>query len=217
MIFTAPALRLPLLFFGAVPLKFGGVHPNCETAAYLISDGEQFWPMSRYMRLPLNDVTEEIVARSKRVEPRLEKLDPGKWLQRKRGQLLVLRTYLGLLKRSVNLHALFGGSPTWAVLKVLGGLLIGRRLKDQIRKHSTVKDAMLMVVLPFEESHSVESARLQECPSAFAFEDPDTGQVRTLPVCMWGLYKKDIQRKLADKYAAAEAEDKQEAPRSAAG
>ncbi len=207
------ALRLPLLFFGAVPLKFGGVHPNCETAAYLISDGERFWPLSRYLKLPLDDVAEEIVARAKRIEPKLEKLDPEKWLQRKHGQFLVVRTFLGLIRRSINFRQLFGGSPTLAVLRLLGGVLIGRKFKDQIRKHSTVKDAMLMVVLPFEESHSVESARLQECPSAFAFEDPDSGQVRTLPVCMWGLYKKDIQRKLAAKYS----KDSESPPRSAAG
>ncbi|KPK59524.1 MAG: hypothetical protein AMK73_08575 [Planctomycetes bacterium SM23_32] len=197
------ALRLPLLFFGAVPLKFGGVHPNCETATYLISDGNQFWPLSRYLKRPLDEIAEEVVSLSERLEPELSRLDPQKWLDRKRGQVKVLRAFLPLLFRSLNFRQLFGKDPWWAGLCVVGGLLIGRKLKQQVRKHSTVRDAMLMVVLPFEEAHSVEAARLQECPSAFVYEEPETGEVKTMPVCVWGLYKNEIQRKIAEKYAAS--------------
>jgi hypothetical protein len=57
-----------------------------------------------------------------------------------------------------------------------------------------------MIVLPFEEYHSVESARLQHCFAGFAYEDADDGRVKTLPVCVWGLYKSDIQRRIAEKY-----------------
>jgi len=60
-------------------------------------------------------------------------------------------------------------------------------------------------VLPFEEYHSVESARLQDCPSAFAYGDPETGAVRTVPVCLWGVYKNGIQRRIMESYAPDDA------------
>ncbi|MHC4481334.1 MAG: hypothetical protein ACYS1C_10270, partial [Planctomycetota bacterium] len=120
-------------------------------------------------------------------------------------RLIVIRALGGPLLRAVNFRQLAGGNPWAAGLRIVGGLLVGRRLKDQLRKHTTVRSAMLMVILPFEESHSVESARLETCPSAFAYEDPDTDAVRTMPVCMWGLYKNDIQRRIAEKYQAVEA------------
>jgi hypothetical protein len=105
--------------------------------------------------------------------------------------------------RVLDTKRLLRGNRFLAVARILGGVMTGKRLKDQLRKHTNVQSAMLMVVLPFEEYHSVESARLEGCPSGFAYEDPQTGAVKTVPVCMWGLYKNDIQRKIAEKYQAA--------------
>ncbi|NIR01354.1 MAG: hypothetical protein GTN78_14340, partial [Gemmatimonadales bacterium] len=73
-----------------------------------------------------------------------------------------------------------------------------------LRRHTNVKDAMLMIVLPFEEYDSIESARLCNCFAGFAYEDPDTEQVSVMPVCIWGLYKRDVQRRIAEKYALEE-------------
>jgi hypothetical protein len=129
----------------------------------------------------------------------------GRRWHRMRAQFLVLRTFAPLAFRALNFRRIFKGSPVLGVLRTLGGVLIGRKLKDQLRKHTHLKFAMLMVVLPFEEYHSVESARLQGCPSGFAYEDPDTGEVKTIPVCLWGLYKNDLQRRIAEKYKAAAA------------
>ena len=58
-------------------------------------------------------------------------------------------------------------------------------------------------VLPFEEFHSVEGHRLRTCATGFAFEDPDTGVVRTVPVCTWGLYRDGVERKIATKHGTA--------------
>ena len=60
----------------------------------------------------------------------------------------------------------------------------------------------LRTVLPFEEYHSVESARLQNCFSGFAYVDPDTDEVKTIPVCMWSQYKNDMQRRLVERWEA---------------
>jgi hypothetical protein len=56
-----------------------------------------------------------------------------------------------------------------------------------------------------EEYHSIEGARLENCPSGFVYEDPDTGEVKTIPVCAWSLYRTGIQRKIAEKHSAARA------------
>jgi molybdenum cofactor biosynthesis enzyme MoaA len=199
------SLRRSLAFFGTAPLKFGGVHPNCETATYLLTDGEQYWPLSHFLKQPLEDIAEEVVRRAAEIDPKLAKLSPNAWFQRLRGRVAVLKTFGGLVFRSINFRRLLRGSRTLAVLRILGGLLIGRSLKEQLRRHTRVQGAMLMVVLPFEEFHSVESARLQECPSGFAYEDPGSGEVKTVPVCLWGLYKTDIQRRIMARYHSEEA------------
>ena len=197
------SLRLSLDFFGAAPLRFGGVHPNCETATYLLSDGERYRPLSDYLKRPLEDLAQDWVSRAEKLDVKLARLDSDKWFEKWRGRLLVIRTFTGLMVRVLDTKRLLRGNRFLAVARILGGLVIGKRLKDQLRKYTNVQSAMLMVVLPFEEYHSVESARLEGCPSGFAYEDPETGAVKTVPVCMWGLYKNDIQRKIAEKYQAA--------------
>ena len=197
------SLHRVMAVFGGAPLKFAGAHPNCESAAYLLSDGERYHGLGGYLKMPLAELAGQVVDRAKRIDAKLARLDLSRPLHKLRARLLVLRTFGPLAFRALSFRRIFKGNPFLAVLRVLGGVLVGRKLKHQLRKHSRLKHAMLMVILPFEEYHSVESARLQGCPAGFAYEDPDTGEVKTIPVCVWGLYKNDIQRRLADKYRAA--------------
>ncbi len=196
-------LRKPTELFGAAPLKFGGVHPNCESATYLLSDGSQYWPMSRYLKRPLDDVAAEAVERIKAMQGKLDRLDPAKRLDRWRGRWMVLRAFAGLAARSLDTRRVLKGNRLFALARILGGMVAGKRLKHLLRRHTNIHSAMLMVVLPFEEFDSIEAARLENCPSAFVYEDPDSGEVKTLPVCIWNLYKNGIQRKIAEKYATA--------------
>jgi len=138
----------------------------------------------------------------RQLEKKLAGLSPARWSQRWRGRFITIRTLLGPALRTINLRRVLRGSPTWRILRILGGLLFGRRLKDQLRRHSTIDAVLHMLVLPFEEYHSIEGARLENCPSGFVYEDPDTGEVKTVPVCAWSLYRTGIQRKIAEKYAA---------------
>jgi len=195
-------LNRALSVFGGAPLKFAGAHPNCESAAYLVSDGERFHGLGRYLKRPLHELAGELVDRTRALDPRLDRLDLNRRTHRIRARLMVLRSFAPVALKGVNLRAVFKGRPTLRILRVVGGVLMGRKLKDQLRKHTNVRHTMLMVILPFEEYHSIESARLQSCPAAFGYEDPDTGEVRTIPVCAWGLYKSDIQRRIAEKYRA---------------
>ncbi len=196
-------LRLPARFFGVLRLKFGGAHPNCESAAVLVSDGEQYRPLSHYLTRSLDDIAEDVVAKCEQMEQRLSKLNPEKRLGRWLGRLTVLRRLLPLAVRALDFKTIAGGSRLLCALKILGGLLVGKKLKDLVRRHTRAQDVMLMIVLPFEEYHSVESACLSSCWAGFVYEDPDTDEVKTIPVCIWGEYKDDLQRRIARKYERA--------------
>ncbi|MFO8006351.1 MAG: radical SAM protein [Candidatus Brocadiia bacterium] len=185
-------------------LKFGGVHPNCESGTYLLSDGERYHPLGSYLKRPLLEVAEQFVSRARKLDEKLAGLDPDRWTHRWRGRLLVLSSLLPLLLRSLDSRKILRGNRLMAVLRILGGLLVGKRLKDQLRKHTNLQDAMLMIVLPFEEPDSIESARLQNCFAGFAYIDPDTDEVTTMPVCVWGIYQRDIQSRITEKYGEDE-------------
>ena len=198
----AHQFRNVLRFFGEARLTFGGVHPNCESLTLLFTDGERYHGTGHYLRRPLAEVAEEAITRVQAVEATLERLDPAKWLQRLRGRLLSIRTLGGLIRRSVNWRRVFRGHPVMAVLRILCSLAVGRKAKHVFRKHMQIQDALRMIVLPFEEYHAIDGARLVNCTAGFAFEDADSGEVCTMPVCSFSMYKTEIQRKLAEKYAA---------------
>jgi len=196
-------LNRALRFFGGVPMTFADVHPNCESATILWSDGERFRPLSAYLRKPLFELCEEIVARVEALGPRLDRLDHTKPLDRLRGRLLVLRNFAGLIRRSFRWDMILRGNPAVALLRVFGGALLGKSLKKQLAKHCNVTHALDMIVLPFEEYHSIDGARLALCKGGFAYEDPDDGVVKTIPICAWSQFRDEIERKIAAKVGDA--------------
>ena len=194
-------LKAAMSFFGSPRLTFGGAHPNCESMTALFSEGDRFRPVAHYLKRPLDDAAREVVVLGRKLEPRLARLDRARWLDRWRGRLIVIRTLAGPALRTLDLRKILKGNRALAILRILGGLLAGRRLKDQLRRHTRIQAVLHMIVLPFEEYHSIEGARLENCPSGFVYEDPDTGAIKTIPVCAWSLYRTEIQRKIAEKYA----------------
>jgi len=201
-------LTQALAFFGGVRLTFGGVHPNCESATILISDGTRYRPLSHFLKRPLDEIGEEILSRTERIAGKLARLNPDKRFQRLRGRWLVLRQFLGVVRRSVRLGRMAKGNWILALLRILAGrLLLRKTWKHQLRKHTNLGRTIGMLVLPFEEVHSVEGARLYNCTAGFAYEDPDDGVTKTIPVCAWALFKDDIQRKIAEKYRSMAAAD----------
>ncbi|MFW6164268.1 MAG: radical SAM protein, partial [Planctomycetota bacterium] len=195
--YLAPAYRF---FSPKTILRFEGVHPNCESVAYMVSDGQRFHPMSYVLRRPVRELADELVGRATKVNAKLARLDRSQWLDRLRGKLAILRGYGGLVLRNVRFRRFFRGNPLLGTLGILGGLLIGRKLKTQIRKHTYAHDSLMCLVLPFEEIHSLEAARLHRCSVGFGYVDPETEQVRTIPFCSWILYRKDAFRRITDKY-----------------
>lgn len=197
--YVLPALRL----FGTERIRFAGVHPNCESAAFVFSDGEKYVPLTHFLKRPLHDLLPELVTRAKRVNPRLEQLARGGWFSRLRGRLLVLRTFGGLLLGAANFKKIMKGSRFFGILKILGGLMIGRRFSQQLRKHTHIQDGVPIVILPFEEWHSLESGRMKRCSSAFVYLDPETDEVAFTPFCMWCLRRREMFAKIARRYGSA--------------
>ena len=192
-------------FFGAPRWTFGGVHPNCETTTVFFSDGERYHALSHYLTGPLEEVAADLLAREAAIRPKLEKLDHTRWLPRWRGRLLVVRTFLRPVLKAIRLDRILKGSRVLAPLRMLGAKLLGRKGRDIRRKYTNIQAPLRMIVLPFEEYHSIDGARLQNCTAGFVYEDPETGKVKHMPVCAWSLYRMEILRGIADKYAKAEA------------
>jgi uncharacterized radical SAM superfamily Fe-S cluster-containing enzyme len=191
---------LPLGFFSAGKRQtFRRVHPNCESSTLLLSDGERYRPLSDYLKRPLHEVADDLVGRAKEIEPKLAKLKPGSlW-----GRMLVMKALGVPFLKSANLRKLMKGSPVLGTIRLLGGLLLGKSLKEQFRRHTALCDPLNILVLPFEETHSLESERLRRCAAGFVFEDVETGEIKSIPVCAWWLYNVDILKDVASKYNRA--------------
>jgi len=197
---TGHYLERAMTFFGSPRLTFGGVHPNCESATFFLSDGERYRPIGHYLKKPLDELAEQAILRAKEIESKLESLDPNRWFQRLRGRFIVIRALGGPMLSALDFDKLVKGNKFISTLRIIGGFLIGKQLKDLLRRHTHVGHSLAMIVLPFEEYHSIDGQRLLNCAAAFAFEDPDTDEVRVIPTCRFLHYKDEIYRKIAEKY-----------------
>jgi MoaA/NifB/PqqE/SkfB family radical SAM enzyme len=178
-------------------LLFAGAHPNCESMTLLVSDGRTYRSINHYLKRPLSQVALELADLSRRIEPRLDRLDPGRFFQRLRGQLLVIRTLGWWGLRTVRFWRLkpirrLAKAVFWQFYRKLSRLagVRTRRTRGLVR----------VAVLPFEEEHSIDAARLQRCKAVFAYEDPEDGKVKYIPACLWYPYRNPILEKLSKKY-----------------
>ncbi len=181
-------------------LMLGGNHPNCETMAFLISDGRRYRSANHYLKMRVSEITTEIPRLARALEPKLARLDPTKRFQRLRGQLLAIRAYLPLVVRAIDLRRIFRGSPLTALLKILGGLARGGRPRDVFTSHLAIGRVLPVYILPFAEHRVIDAQRLFECTAVFAYEDVETGRIRTSPACTWDLYRDQHLRRVSEKY-----------------
>lgn len=183
---------------------FAGAHPNCESMSYLVSNGREYVPLSRYLRGTLREAANDLIEEDRRLARRVARLEKGLWgrlgLARQRCRLEALKTAALWFLRHVRLHDIMGPDAGLKLGRIVGGLLLGRKLKDLLKRNLAVGNLLFVVVLPFEEPRTLESERLVKCPASFAYEDPDTREVRIMPVCAWCLYKNDILRRIQELY-----------------
>ncbi|HPD30236.1 MAG TPA: radical SAM protein [Phycisphaerae bacterium] len=196
------ALKTPRSFFRknlrSEVLLLAGVHPNCESITLLVSDGKSYRGMNHYLRKPLREVAVECAALCRKLQPKLDRLDPARRFPRLCGQVLILLTLLPWMLVRIRLGRLLGSH-----LSALGGRVFGRpgRLLSggkHIRRRPRL--VLRVGVLPFEEEHSIDAARLEKCKAVFAYEDAEDGSVKYIPACLWYPYRNPILEKLSKKY-----------------
>jgi hypothetical protein len=69
-----------------------------------------------------------------------------------------------------------------------------------------------VATLPFEEEHSIDAARLENCKAVFAYEDVANGEVRYAPACLWYPYRNPLLEKISGKYGITGAKTGTELP-----
>lgn len=184
--------------YGIKNMPFLGVHPNCESVTYLISDGEKYVSFSNYLKTSLFEFVGDLKD--------LEKYAAGKYKGRKVGfpgrSALNMRLF-GIFRRHLNFGSIVGSKGFAAYLKwaaIAGKMLAGKKIKDIIRSDTRLKGILQIMILPFEDSKTTESERLAMCSSCFVYVDPETDKIKTLPTCTWEKYKKPIMKKVAEKF-----------------
>jgi len=193
---------------------FMGAHPNCESMYLLVSDGERYVPLSRYLKVSVPEFVRslfEVERRLARLEQSVEKGLVGRLLARPalRQKYLSLRALLmvgGAIRRRARLGHMLKGrgiGKLWHALCALLGLMLGRSSRTVMKRHTTFHEVLQIIVLPFEDNSVLETDRLERCPNAFVFLDPWHDEVRSIPVCAWPLHKAKVLRSIADYYRAA--------------
>ena len=81
-------------------------------------------------------------------------------------------------------------------------LIFRRPTRDVLRRHTRIKGHLMLAVLPLEDTHVLETDRLERCPTAQMYFDPRTQRTRFIPLCAWKLHNKKILRDIADYYNA---------------
>jgi len=211
---------------GVKPLPFAGAHPNCESMYMLVSDGERFLPVERYFKKSILEVCRRLLEIERKLSARERSHRTsffGKALRAVGLEKVYLRVRAALavgwmLVRCARVAHFFKG---WGPFKLYHmaalplSLAVGARTKRSLARHTTVQGAIQLIILPFEDRCSIESERLERCPSAFAYYDPEADKVKDVPVCAWGLHKTEVMKRISAFYGTAEPVKAPDAARAA--
>jgi len=197
------------------PPPFMGAHPNCESMYLLVSDGERYVPLTRYLKTSLPDFVRALFGVEERLAPFVEGFDKrlsGRiavrlGLKQKYLALRALMSLVWAITRHAKLGRLLKGrgilAKSWHALCVLLGLVTGRKTRTLTERHTNFHEVLQLIVLPFEDDSVLETQRLERCPNAFVFYDPREDRVKSVPTCAWGLHKRQALEAVMDHYNAA--------------
>ena len=170
----------------------------------LVSDGERYRSINHYLKLPLSRVVQMMVARAKRIDSRLSRLNRARRFDRLRGQMLLIGTFAPLAIQAIDLRRVFRGNPLAVTGRILFGLLRGQRAGDLARRYLNLSQILRVAILPFEEFHGIDAVRMENCKAVFAYEDVASGKIRTVPACSWGsVYRNDVLKEITAKYGTS--------------
>jgi 7,8-dihydro-6-hydroxymethylpterin dimethyltransferase len=184
--------------FGVKNMPFEGAHPNCESMTYLISDGKRYVPVSNYLKTSLYRLIGDLRD--------LEKYTASRYRNNKISLFSKLKVYgraLAIAGRHLNFGAIVGAKGPAVLLrwaKITWKIITGRKVKDVMRQDTRLKGALQIIIFSFEDDKTTESERLSMCTSCFAYVDPLTDSIKTLPTCTWEKYKKPIMKVIAEKF-----------------
>jgi hypothetical protein len=81
--------------------------------------------------------------------------------------------------------------------------MFGRKSRKVRQRHTNWQDTFQVIVLPLEDNMVLETERLERCPTVHTYLDPQSGELKYIPVCAWRLHNKPILRELAERYPVA--------------
>lgn len=189
-------------FFGRQTL--GGSHPNCESATLLVSDGERYLPISSYLKSTLSGLLVELRRLDTELASKSAKI-PISGLRRMVFDLSTFATLMNVLRKNLDLDRIFGGSKLHGVVSAVADLLRGRKIDAILKERTNFKHVLTLLTIPYEDKGGLEDARLKDCPAVFAYEDVDTGRIKTTAFCSWQTIKDDVCRKIQAHYQGGSA------------
>lgn len=184
-------------FFGRQTL--GGSHPNCESATLYVSDGDQYRPISSYLTVPLS----ELLVRLRRLDLALAARSaslPSTGLRRLAFDGWTLVRAVALLAKSIKFSALFGRPVALNGFLALADMVRGRKIDRILSQRTKFKNVLTLITIPYEDKGGLENARLKDCPAVFAYEDVDSGRIRTTAFCSWQTVKDQVCRNVQAHY-----------------
>ncbi|MBI5251454.1 MAG: radical SAM protein, partial [Desulfomonile tiedjei] len=190
-------------FFGKQTL--GGSHPNCESATLLISDGERYLPVSSYLKGSLSELLVELRQLDTTLAQKSAEI-PSTGFRRMLFDINTFVTLIKALKKNLDMSSIFGGSIFTRVLSAIADLLRGRKIDAILKDRTSFKHVLTLLTIPYEDKGGLEDARLKDCPAVFAYEDVDTGRIRTTAFCSWQTIKDDVCKKIQAHYQGGAAE-----------
>jgi uncharacterized radical SAM superfamily Fe-S cluster-containing enzyme len=186
-------------FFGRQTL--GGSHPNCESATLLVSDGDRYLPISSYLTIQLS----ELLVRLRKLDSRLALKAaalPATGLRRSIFDAWTILRMMGILRNALDLKKIFGKQSLMNAAKAIADLIRGKKIDRILKDRTSFKHILTLITIPYEDKGGLEDARLRDCPAVFAYEDVDTGSIRTTAFCSWQTVKDTVCRKIQAHYDA---------------
>lgn len=212
---------LPAGFLGELPtfmkclkiksLPFVGAHPNCESLYLLVSNGEKYVPVARYLKGSTLDLCKDLLKAEKKLSDKyLSFQKESKDENQKSNSLAEKKLFLTaffymfkVLKKNLRFGRLIKGKGIrkfWNLSMLLLGFFTRAKTNLLLKKYTDFQSVLQIIILPFEDEENRETERLSRCPAAFVFYEPAEDKVRQLPVCIWGVYKDEALHKISEFY-----------------
>lgn len=188
-------------FFGRQTL--GGSHPNCESATLLVSDGDHYRPISEYLTRPLSAVLQDLKRLDKALTEESATL-PASGFQRRLFDVRTFLKTLRILAKAIRVRTMLGRPVAVNALLSVWDLIRGKKIDRILNERTSFKNVLTLITIPYEDMGGLEDARLKECPAVFAYEEIETGAIKTTAFCSWQMIKEDVYRKIQDHYTERE-------------